>query len=102
MRRDTEALAELHRASLRPVWDNYDRQLVGGQRRLDDYWAGAPFGVMRVANLSAYTGQGFAQLRDAGRVATVLAMRREASGDAKGGLRIRLDLMRCCVGPSRS
>lgn len=92
-RRDAEGLAAVQRASTKPVWNEYVSDETNGRLRLADAAYGHAPSISRVAITAAALYPQYAPLRAVARIATVLAMHAEQSGDPARGMSIRRALM---------
>lgn len=94
-RKDEAALAAIHRAGSKPFWREYYTEQTEGDDKIkyDEY--GAHLALGRLASSAAMLFPHYALLRNTARIALYDAMQAEKSGDARGGLSIRDDVMRC-------
>lgn len=91
--RDAEGLAAVQRASTKPVWNEYVSDETNGRLRLADAAYGHAPSISRVAIMAAALYPQYAPLRAVARLATVLAMHAEQSGNPARGMSIRRALM---------
>lgn len=92
-RRDAEGLAAVQRASTKPVWNEYVSDETNGRLRLADAAYGHAPSISRIAITAGALYPQYAPLRAVARLATVLAIHAEQSGDFARGMSIRRALM---------
>jgi len=92
--RDSEALAALHRAAQKPLWQEYYEDEVDGEMKLQTGAFGRTGVLDRVGIYSAVLLPQYAQLRSVARISVALAAKDEQSGRADKGIAIREDVMR--------
>ncbi len=91
--RDAEGLAAVQRASTKPIWNEYVSDETNGRLRLADAAYGHAPSISRIAITAASLYPQYAPLRAVARIATVLAIHAEQSGDPARGMSIRRALM---------
>src|SRR5205823_5431780 len=90
---DSEALAALHRAAQKPIWQEYYEDEVNGEIKLQAGAFGRTGALDRVGIYAAVLLPQYAQLRSVARLSVVLAIKAEQSGRMGEGIAIREDIM---------
>ena len=93
--RDAEALEAVHRAALKPRWNDYCSKEARGQDLLRLRAYGEQGAISRLAVNAAILYPHFASLRAVGRMVILKAVQAEQYGQPEVALRYRHDLMRC-------
>ena len=93
--RDAEALAALHRAAQKPLWNEYYGDELDGEWKLMETSFADNGALPRFAAWAGILLPHYAQLRATARMAVAAAMEAEQTGRIEQGIAIREDLMRC-------